>query len=1225
MHSLSVPVVTNGLYFSFLQSYPHRGSSSSDTSGQTPKPVNIEQYLAYTSQEPSGRVPRQSRAERPSSTYDHKTIPASAPPFEYYGQPQVYQQQRYEKHDIQPPRATPEHLYRRKYGSQDESYRQPPQTYQRGSWDGSKPSEVDERAKKARWGRDRSLDTVSKKRGKNLSASSTDSYQYPSSSVPWDGSNRLSRDSSMESVKSDSSKVVKASTANVLAYTPRRAKPFVCGRATTVDISMLDRGSQGSLSSIGDVSQPIQENREASFVAPWRLKDRPSSQVFEPLENKEAVKRQPLVKSGSLDKPLPSLRTTHCDSPDLDELVEANIEAATDSPRTARKAKREKRKDLSSRINDNRLSERSKTRPEYYGEELSYCPAVTFQPAFEKHVAQVTQLDKNKLNEQQTLKPPEEETQNLSDFEKHLQDLRSELKTTAKTNNKGNEKKNSIDILGVKLDQPRTETVFNRRDEQAAIEALKDEKPALADLLERDREAATKPPEYHDKELAERIASEKQKELKRKHLLFKLGAIRKELSNRIGSIDEKTHSVSRTKKSKSLTKSKSLGDEKIEEKKRQEVPVSEVQSSIRTQVQQEPVEQLKLLEGIQEIRQHFPNPDILKGRNHADSAPQKIKDIDQQFLSTQEIPGTKQAPPSKLEDVVSPVQKSAASVTPQQDTRNVRQDSRPFSPAGNTTTKPVTSPLHMTTKASSMHQPQMGINYNPLIKSPSPQVTSVTTISTSTSISTKVPSTSAVVTEATTITSSVVNTQNVSTTTTSTVTTSHTTGSKASSVISSSTMTKPVTHLPASTLSVSDGSLIQRRSKSPDAETHGALSLVKAIQSRLTGKSTGRKSPRPPDVLSKNVDIPDTKMAQDAIKDVKIDDEINKVPMPPDAILTDIKIDSRQKPVMSQTEVDTSVTVETKSTIKKNNIPDTKADAVDMKQDLSPKPAISPSPLSSVNSNLVYQGTVFNSTKDLLSHQLQQIAPSSNLGRMDSPDFKPMSEKLDQALDKHSHLDLYERKHALSSHKPVAKTPKAPEFGISYLKKAPTTEKINEDLGRFDEDGIYPQVMLIETPKTANPTPSPKAPRQPSSSQVIQPTLSSENVFQFPPPHEREHTKDFTQMAEDQNRQKKEDEMRRRELYRDDSFVRDSSPEYSPIPLPKDSVILRNKHQCLERRGSTSSESDVTVASQSSRSPRLSPRTMRKQAQAQKMRSVSNRGSTSSGIGGDLLNIPSAR
>lgn len=89
-------------------------------------------------------------------------------------------------------------------------------------------------------------------------------------------------------------------------------------------------------------------------------------------------------------------------------------------------------------------------------------------------------------------------------------------------------------------------------DDKEVIEALKGNKPALAELLEKDREEPNKPT-YYDDALAEKIAMAKQKESKKKHLLYKLGVIRKELSSRIGSLESRV--------SKPLLKSKSLGEE----------------------------------------------------------------------------------------------------------------------------------------------------------------------------------------------------------------------------------------------------------------------------------------------------------------------------------------------------------------------------------------------------------------------------------------------------------------------------------------------------------------------------------------------------------------------------------------------------------------------------------------------------------------------------------------
>lgn len=140
-----------------------------------------------------------------------------------------------------------------------------------------------------------------------------------------------------------------------------------------------------------DVSQTIPETSESSFVAPWRIKDRPSSQIYEttsqipdkilkaqfvdpqpqnlqqfslvsepqkqlyehtssqnvaptkklveekrPMteaELKSKYKEKPmLIKSSSFDTATDKVKAIYCDSPDLDELVEANLEAALDSP-----------------------------------------------------------------------------------------------------------------------------------------------------------------------------------------------------------------------------------------------------------------------------------------------------------------------------------------------------------------------------------------------------------------------------------------------------------------------------------------------------------------------------------------------------------------------------------------------------------------------------------------------------------------------------------------------------------------------------------------------------------------------------------------------------------------------------------------------------------------------------------------------------------------------------
>ena len=99
-------------------------------------------------------------------------------------------------------------------------------------------------------------------------------------------------------------------------------------------------------------------------------------------------------------------------------------------------------------------------------------------------------------------------------------------------------------------------------------------------------------------------------------------------------------------------------------------------------------------------------------------------------------------------------------------------------------------------------------------------------------------------------------------------------------------------------------------------------------------------------------------------------------------------------------------------------------------------------------------------------------------------------------------------------------------------------------------------------------------------------------------------------------------EQRRQQLYSED-VTRDSSPEYAPIALPRDSVILRNKLQrrTASRDSSSSDESQSTSHSEHV-SPRLSPRCAR--------RLRSNRGSTSSASvsadhmsgGGSFLTVP---
>lgn len=190
-----------------------------------------------------------------------------------------------------------------------------------------------------------------------------------------------------------------------------------------------------------------------------------------------------------------------------------------------------------------------------------------------------------------------------------------------------------------------------------------------------------------------------------------------------------------------------------------------------------------------------------------------------------------------------------------------------------------------------------------------------------------------------------------------------------------------------------------------------------------------------------------------------------------------------------------------------------------------------------------------------------------------------------------------------------------PEFGISYTRADPSQFRPEYNTNTNES------VTLVEVPKTIRDISIRHSPRR-----VTDFKQQSENIFQFPPTEE--HVLPQTQVLQQQTvteieQQREEDEQRRIELYREDSFARETSPEYSPIPLPKDSVIMRNKFHCIERRDSTSDDSDVTVSSvHSSRSQRLSPRTMRKTAQAQKIRASQSRGSTSSGVGAEFLSIP---
>lgn len=61
-------------------------------------------------------------------------------------------------------------------------------------------------------------------------------------------------------------------------------------------------------------------------------------------------------------------------------------------------------------------------------------------------------------------------------------------------------------------------------------------------------------------------------------------------------------------------------------------------------------------------------------------------------------------------------------------------------------------------------------------------------------------------------------------------------------------------------------------------------------------------------------------------------------------------------------------------------------------------------------------------------------------------------------------------------------------------------------------------------------------------------------------------------------------------VMREDSFNRPDSPDYEPMPLPKDSVIMRYRLKKRDKSSSSSSSSSSDTDEQCSRSPHLSPR-----------------------------------
>ena len=170
-------------------------------------------------------------------------------------------------------------------------------------------------------------------------------------------------------------------------------------------------------------------------------------------------------------------------------------------------------------------------------------------------------------------------------------------------------------------------------------------------------------------------------------------------------------------------------------------------------------------------------------------------------------------------------------------------------------------------------------------------------------------------------------------------------------------------------------------------------------------------------------------------------------------------------------------------------------------------------------------------------------------------------------------------------------------------------EELRDDNKREElHDNLAPPAQSQSSSSRTSETREDVMNLQPSSSDKV---TSSTTSSQTPPPpaldlnnrtiaqvtnprHNPAKDRCENQLDFEAARQRRAEMERRRHLLKQDSFNRDSSsPEFDgPMPLPRDSVILRSKYGAMKRRESSSSSS----SSEESASPQTPPRSPRQEA-----------------------------